>query len=103
MTPCVFVQYQSAIASVPRKHSLWLKALCCDFPCEFFFLVQPLVKEHLLEGGVQALLRHRSPIPAPVMCLGVLLHELDARGEGMLANQFTFSLKKTLYPIYLLF
>ncbi|TKS78262.1 Centrosomal protein of 78 kDa [Collichthys lucidus] len=39
---------------------------------------EPLVKGHL-EGRAQVLLRHRSPIHVPVMCLGVLLHELDAR------------------------
>lgn len=32
-------------------------------------------------------LRLKGPLQAPVMCLGVLQHELDGRGEEMLSNQ----------------
>lgn len=68
-----------------QKNSLWLDEFST------LFLVQLLVKYHLLEGRVQGSLRNRFPIPAPVVCRGALLHELDARGEEMLANQFALS------------
>ncbi|MEQ2231238.1 hypothetical protein ILYODFUR_037422 [Ilyodon furcidens] len=43
--------------------------------------MQALIKEHLLKDRVQVLLKPRSPFLAPVLFLGVLLNELDAKGE----------------------
>lgn len=79
----VLVQEQTPIANAPRKPHCG-----CEFVLLYMalFLVQPLVKDHLLEGGVQALLRHRSPFPAPDVYLGGLLQELNDRGEKMSAN-----------------
>lgn len=62
-----------------------------DFYCFIYtalFLVELLIKDHLLEAAVQVLLRLKSSVQAPVMCPGVLLHELNDRGEEMLKNHF---------------
>lgn len=67
------------------KLESFFKLFVCDFPllCMALFLVQLLIKESLVQDGVQVLTRRKSLIPAPLMCLGVLLHGLDARGEEM--------------------
>lgn len=52
--------------------------------------MQLLVKDHLLEDGVQVSPKPRSRIPVVDTCLGAPLHGLNARGE----DTFTLSCRK---------
>ncbi|KAG7240027.1 hypothetical protein INR49_028030 [Caranx melampygus] len=59
---------------------------------------EPLVKEHFVEGAVQMLLRHRSPILTPVIFLGGRLHVLDARGLPPGVSVIDHSFQVTVDP-----